>query len=543
MDELQAILERIGTDNPPTAQELRDARDQAKALLKAEAKNPARDLAVLQSLKAAADDIATALAEAETAEAAENELVKELLSDVLSEDELAELGADESGDAAPPDGGAPEGADTASTEKEPVLAGGGVRILSLGEAAARVRDRPQPPEPVPVPSGFRTTVLGREREQPLTLEDVRRTFHETTRGGSHSAGKSVLVHQERIAPDGWMLSDNIAKRTHQVDAVVAPEAVAAAGGCCILPEPLREQTVLSSTARPIAASLPSFGVQTTGALTFYPPVCMPQDGAFIWTCDDDAAVDPDDPDTWKTCVEFECDEAVVTTVEALYHCITIGNFQRFFDGERWRAVLQTLLAQESRIAEARLFEKMRASVTSTHVLGDTGSVYVSYIQGIGQAAAIMRQDQRLDGVNLRLTAPFWLRTAMHNDLVARRVVHIDNPAGTDALITSALGSEGVQVTWSMDIDTIDPNPVSSGPLALFPAIAHMTLAPEGYYTYLDAGSFDLGTEIRDMNLTRQNAVAAFAEEFWGLMSRGCAAFALDLPVAVCDLADGCVPLS
>jgi hypothetical protein len=537
MDELQAILERIGTDNPPTAQELRDARDSAKALLKAEAKNPARDLAVMQSLKVAPEQIAEALTEAEAVEAAEEETVKALLSDVLDEDELAALEAEAE---TPTEPAEPSQDDL---EKEPVLAGGGVRILSLGEAAARVRDRPQPPEPPATPSGFRTLVLGREQDRPVSLEDIRKTFHEFTRGTQHTAGKNNLIRQERVAPDGWLLDENIGRRTSQVDAVVSPEAVAAAGGCCILPEPLREQTVLSSTARPIAASLPSFGVQNTGALTFYPPVCMPQDGAFIWTCEDDAAVDPEDDATWKTCVEFECDETVVTTVEALYHCITIGNFQRFFDGERWRAVLQTLLAQESRIAEARLFSKMRASVTSTHVLGDTGSVYVSYIQGIGQAAAIMRQDQRLADVQLRLTAPFWLETAMHNDLVARRVVHVQDPGATRALIASALGSEGVNVTWSQDIDIIDDNPVSSGPLADFPDIAHMTLAPEGYYTYLDAGSFDLGTEIRDMNLTRQNAVAAFAEEFWGLMSRGCAAFALDLPVSVCQVADGCEPLS
>lgn len=541
MDELQELLDRISSDdNKPGSPELTAARDQLKAQIIAEAKSPTKDLEVLTAYKAALEAINTALTEAEAREAEAEGMVKDLLADVLSEDELAAIAAEETETTLPP--AEPPATDPAD-DKEPVLAGGGVRILSLGEAAARVRDRPQPPEPVAAPSNVRSFVLGSERPGNLTLEDVRKTFDSFTKGTQRTPGKNLLVRQQYTGPDGWLLDENIGKRTNQVDSVVSPEAVAAAGGCCILPEPLRTQTVNSSTARPIAASLPSFGVRETGALTFYPPVCMPQDGAFVWTCEDDAAVDPEDDTTWKDCVPFECDDPVVTEVESMYHCMTIGNFQRFFDGERWRAVLQTLLATESRMIEARLFGKMRDSVTSTHVLGDTGSVYVSYIQGIGQAAAIMRQDQRLADINLHLWAPDWLRTAMHNDLVARRVVHIDNPAGTSALITSALASEGVTVTWSQDVDIIDPSPISSGPLANFPAFAHLVLAPEGYYTYLDAGSFDLGTEIRDMNLTRQNAVAAFAEEFWGLMSRGCQAFALDLPVAICDLADGCVPLS
>lgn len=536
MEAIQSLLERIGSENPPTAEELSAAKGELKRLMRAEGENPNADLDVLQAMRAAYDQVAGAETEAQEREAGIRAQVDEILKDVIDEgDDGASDGETDTEDKTE--------TDATDKELEPVLAGGSVRIMSLSEAAARVSARPKAPEPVEKPGAFRTMVQGREVQGRLTMDQMAAEFASHTR--SPGVGKHKLVSfslNERA--DGQRLDKlDIAQRTHLVDAAVSPEAVAAAGGCCILPEPIREQTMLSSTARPIRDSLPSFGVTSTGAVTFYPSVCLPQEGAAIWDCADDAAVDPDDPDTWKTCATYDCDEAVVTSIDAIYRCITIGQFQRRFDAERWRAVLQALMASEARLAETHLFSKMRAATTSNHVLGNTGSVFVSLVQGLGLSSEIIRQDQRLRDVQLRLWAPEWLLQAIRSDLVARRVVHIDNPVAADQLINTALGNAGVNVTWTQDVDIIDPSPISGGPLTNYPSFAHMVLAPEGYYTYLDGGQFDLGTEIIDFNLARQNAVAAFAEEFQGLMARGCAAFGLDLPVDVCDLADGCLPVS
>lgn len=545
MDEIQAILDRIGTEDPPTAEELKAAKAQLTELMRAEGALPNADLEVLKAYKDAYDTVAGAITEAETREAEVKAAVDELLADL---DEGGEGDQPEGeGDEPEQEGEGDEGVEGKET-KVPVAAGAGVRVLGLKEAAARVKERPAPPAPTPKPSGLKQYLLGREQVTPITMDTIVKQFDDLTRGGSAPAGKHNVVRYETVAHNGWTdlkHVDDIGKRTAMLDAVVSPEAVAAAGGCCILPEPIREQTVLSSTATPIRDSLPSFGVTTTGAVTFYPPVCFPQDGAAVWTCDDDAAVDPDDPDTWKVCAAFECDEAVVTDIDAIYHCITIGEFQRRFDSERWRAVLQTLLASEARLIETHLFSKMRAATTANWVAGNTGSVLVTMIQALGVASEIMRQDQRLTDINLRWWAPSWLRQANRADMVARRIVHIDNPVMADQLLTTALSNVGVNVTWTGDVDIIDTPPITGGPLGadLYPAFAHTVLAPEGYYTYLDGGQFDLGTEIRDFNLARQNAVAAFAEQFQGLMARGCAAYGIDLPVAVCDLADGCLPLS
>lgn len=532
MDEIQAILDRIGTDTPPTADELNSAVTSLKQLMRDERANPQADLEVLQSYKAAYDTIKAAHAEAAEAEAAIQAEVDELLADVFDD---AEGGDEEDGDDEP--------AEAENSDKEPVLAGGQVKVLSMAEVAARVRSRPQPPEPaaVELSTNLRTLVNGREVTKQPTLTDLKGEFAKFTR--NPALGKHAIARWETLDPTKeFFLSDDIGKRTAQIDALVSPEAVAAAGGCCILPEPIRDQTVLGSTARPIRDSLPSRGIQSVGAVTFYPPVCIPQEGAAVWTCDDDAAVDPEDLDTWKSCAVFECDEPVVTTVDAIYRCITIGNFQRAFDSERWGAVLQALLISEARLAETHLWTKMRAATLATKIGNDTGSIFVTFIQNIGILSEMLRQDQRLADINLHYWGPEWLKEAMRADLVARRIVHVENPVAADTLINQALSNSGVNVTWSPDLDTIDSTP-NAGPVPTYPAIASGILAPEGYFTYLDAGQFDLGTEIRDFNLTRQNAVAAFAEEFQGLMARGCAALNVDLPVTVCDLADGCIPVS
>ena len=121
---------------------------------------------------------------------------------------------------------------------------------------------------------------------------------------------------------------------------------------------------------------------------------------------------------------------------------------------------------------------------------------------------------------------------------AGRRVHgvAEDPNVSDTLLATAFGNEGIDVTYSQDLDPIEggsPGQVD-GPLTALPVTAGSVLAPEGYFTFLDGGTMDLGTEIRDHNLNRQNKVAAFSESYEGLLARGCNAKALDIPVEICD---------
>lgn len=547
LEEILAIIERIGTESAPSATELSTARTELARAIHGEARSETPDLEVLTTLRSAFSQAGTALAEAEAAEEAAQQQVAELLADI--EDPDAEAAAvetetetqatDEEAETETDGTEEQAEAEAPAEERVPVAAAAASRTLSLREAAARVRVRPVTPvEPVPGTPGSSIFVLGSQVDSVPSIRDVASAFERTVR--SPSTGKQTILRVDSILDDGQVLPGDTAGNTQMLDRLVGPEAVAAAGGCCSLPTPIRTQTVLSSTARPIRDSLPAIGVTQTGAVTYFPAVCLPADGAAVWLCTDDEAVDPEDPDTWKECVFIDCPTADTTIVDAIYRCLTIGEFQRRFATEQWVAILQATLALQSRIAELHLWANMLAGVSTTHTAAATGSVFTTWANSLQLAADTIRDDQRYTDVSVRQWLPRWFRGAIATDLYNRRLVDVQDPTAVDNLINSVASNAGVNITWTLDPDPIEPGGQSNGPLTDYPATVSSVIAPEGYYSFLDGGQFDLGIEIRDLDLARQNAVGAFAESFEGLLARGCNAKRVNIPVDICNDAAGCV---
>jgi hypothetical protein len=176
---------------------------------------------------------------------------------------------------------------------------------------------------------------------------------------------------------------------------------------------------------------------------------------------------------------------------------------------------------------------MRLGVTTTHTGTATGSTFVNVVQALSLASAAIRQDQRYTDVRLGWVVADWIRNAIYSDLVARKVRGADSLDVSDAMLTQALGNLGIDAIFSPDVDDIEAEQYD-GELSPFPATASTVLFPEGYFSFLDGGTLDLGTDIRDHDLNRQNKVAAFAESFEGLLTRGCNAKGLDIPVETCE---------
>lgn len=541
LEEILAIIERIGTDTAPSVSELSSARTELARAIHSEARSEAPDLEVLTTLRAAFSSAGTALTEAEAAEAAAAEQVAELLADIEDPDVIIDEVIDEViieivdevvivDEVIVPD---------EVIEREPVAAAGSTRTLSLREAAARVRVRPPAPvENELITPGSNIFVLGAQVNQAPNIREVANAFERTVR--SPSTGKQTLVRFDSLLDDGQVLPGDAAGNTRMLDSLVGPEAVAAAGGCCSLPVPIRTQTVLSSSARPLRDSLPTIGVTEAGAVTYFPAVCLPADGAAVWLCSDDSAVDPLDEATWKECVFIDCPTAETTIVDAIYRCLTIGEFQRRFATEQWVAIIQATLALQSRIAELHLWSNMLAGVSTTHTAVATGSLFTNWANSLQLAADTIRDDQRYDGVQIRQWLPRWFRGAVATDLYNRRLADVQDPTMVDSMINAVASTAGVNLSYTMDTDPIEPGAQVNGPLTEYPDTINSVIAPEGYYSFLDGGQFDLGIEIRDLDLARQNAVAAFAESFEGLLARGCNAKRINIPVELCADAAGCV---
>lgn len=508
MEKALEILARLGGDTPPELAELTAARDEISRELH-RVKDAGADLAALMTLRESYNLAATAVSEAEKAAADEQAKLEELLADVPNPD-APSVDADE--------------ADEAETA---VTAAAG-RVLSVREAVARLGlDRSPADDLASVRHSVR---LGAQERPDATWSDIGAAFVESAR--SLRTGKEAVVQIRSEYSADRTLTGKKDENTRLIDSFVSPEAVTAAGGCCSLPTPIYDNPVLSSLGRPIRDSLPTVGVTSRGKVSFFPAICLPQSGADIWTCEQDEAVDENDPSTWKDCQEVDCPEADEAVVDGIYRCLTIGNFQSRYAPEQWEAVLRAVSAQQARAAEAALFAKMRAEVTSTHTGIATGDTYVNVLDTVSRAAALIRQDQRYADVELHLWIADWIRNAIREGYRAHGMNKGMEPELTEAALAQAFANEGIRVTYSLDIDDLEAFQYD-GALADYPATASAVLAPEGYFSFLDGGSFDLGTDIRDHDLNRQNKVAAFAESFEGLLARGCNAKALDIPVEVC----------
>ena len=534
MDLQQAlnVLSRVGAGEALSLTELTQARDVIARQLHSLRGSATPDLDALTTFREsyfAADAAVKALEEAENTATEE---VDAALADIPDPD----LAEDEEDDDEEDDEEEDPEADAEKSAKAPKKG----KMLSVQEAVARLglnSSTLQVNEPAP--NDLSTTdsriILNGTPVKDATFRHLAEAFRDSS-GRSLKSGKERVARIETSYADGRTLSGKVASDTALIDSFVSVDAVNAAGGCCSLPEPIYSNPVAGSTARPLRDSLPTLGA-ARGKFTFFPAICIPVEGSGLWSCEDDELVNELDPDTWKQCAEVDCDETDEVGVDAIYTCVTIGNYQSRFAPEQWQGYLSALAIQHARQAEVALFTKMRAAVSTTHTVEALGSVFANLVTGVSLAGAAIRQDQRLGDVQLNFWVADWIRTAIRHDLIARRVLSsaVDDPGVTDALIASALNNEGIKVTYSQDLDLIEgASGQADGPLTSLPTTAGGVLAPEGYFTFLDGGTLDLGTEIRDHNLNRQNKVAAFSEAYEGLLARGCNAKALDIPIEICD---------
>ena len=322
------IIERIGTDNPPTVEELTAAKtelEEAQATLRATIKDTANgaDYSTLTALKADFDAVTDALGSVSDALASAQAEIDAIIAEV------------DGGEDAPADGEA--AAETDDSATEPVAA-------SIRSTMARVREaRPAVTTTERDLTETRSTfTLRGENRESVTPADIGEAFEVAVQqfGGSKT---NVLSMKHRFNPDRVLSGDASANERKLLDLFGANPVlpVTAAGGCCSIPEPIYDQPLVGDLSRPIAESMDTLGA-SRGAVQAYPPVCIPDSGADVWTCVQDAAVDPEDPDTWKSCVAVECDTPDPTLVEPIFKCLTIGTFQQRFAREQWEAyVFQT----------------------------------------------------------------------------------------------------------------------------------------------------------------------------------------------------------
>lgn len=519
------IIERIGTDNPPTVEELTAARDaltEAQTTLKATIReNSGGNLDELLALKADFDSVSGGL-----------DSVSEALADAQAkvDEVLASVGVSPDDDEADEADDADEDEEAAEVEASTPVA------ASIRSTLARVRQTPRVEvserDLTSVSTSY--TLKGKERDT-IDAAEVGQAFAETARNFGGAKTPVVSIRTE-LHPDRTLNGDASSNERKMLDLFGANPMVpvTASGGCCSIPEPIYDQPMLGDLSRPIRAA---FDVLTAsrGAVQAYPVICMPDEGADVWTCAQDEAVDPDDPDTWKACVEVECDDEGPTLVEPIFSCLTVGTFQQKFAPEQWEARVFQVGKLAARKAEARLFNWLAASSTSVYDSPfTTGSTYANFVKGQVRIAAGIRQDQRLGDAQLVTVGSNLIYSAIAEDTLTRRLNSTEEIEILRDRVNRTLAEFGITYVGSDDIAAMDAFSYD-GTIPGYPDELPMVTLPAGSAKVLDGGDINFGVDMVDLGLARQNKVAAF-NEFWeGLLVRNCNVVFSTVAVEDCTL--------
>jgi len=527
-DRLAELVAQIGTDTPPTTEDLHTARDELAAALHEAAAADTPDLEAARSLRATIDAIDTELAERATRAETERAEMAQLL-DGLDPDPDPEPEADDEADAPAPEATAdpvesPEPVEQAAPEQESVAASVPLRDV-LRRRRAHQATEPETPEPV---GAFRG--IGNASSQGVlhSMRDVAETF---ARFARDTSVRTTLVRAEYEHPRS--LTPDAAANMEIVNAAVGP--VVAAGGICPPIGARFDQTVCGDRGRPIRDSLPSFGpgFGGRGGVAFPPPLVFGDlaGAVSVW----DEATDAAPGSTTKPCIRVECGPETTVLVDAITACVTIGNFQARFNTEQWNAALQLLAVEHDALAELTLFTALAAASdpAAAVVIPAIDETARNTFVGLAKAAARYRSARRLRRTTtLRFVTSEWLLDAIRAALT-RQQPGDQAFQVADSIIAGYFAALNISPVYSPDVNRLAAQ--TDATLDDFPATATGVLYPEGSVLFLDGGTLDLGTEITDSTLNSTNDRQAFMETFEALGVVGCSPIELTIPIT-----EGCV---
>jgi hypothetical protein len=502
MDPTQ-ILSRLGTDEPPTDEELLDAQAEFRTLKNAAVS--ARNVAEATSLKQAIDVIDEELARRAEVQAEEDARLAELADP--EPEEVVEVDEDEVDD-------------EAEASEPEVLDLQAVRLASQNQRA-RIDAHAEPDNPFP---DVRVRGVGQAASEKLdhnsTTRDVAQLFSQYARG--RDRGRDTLVRMTWDLPEDRRLDADSDRSARIIDQVLgqggtAFEAIAAAGGICGPLPASYEIPLVGSRGRPVRDALTRFGADRGGVryIAAPRPSLDPVAGSVaVWTSEND--VSPSSP-AEKPCPHVDCDAECTATVDAVTACLEVGNFMARFSGEQWANALGQLGILHDRTAEQNLLAQIDAQSIAATFQG------LPTIQGVlgavDRAVAGIRSRERLStATGFRVILDGWLRNAIRDHFTAQAPAgQTGAPGLADAAIAQYFATRGVTVTYTLDDSIIGAQ--AAGALVDFPSTTDIRVFPEGTWWFLDGGTLDLGTEIVDKTLIQSNDRLAFMETFEGAAKR------------------------
>lgn len=247
-------------------------------------------------------------------------------------------------------------------------------------------------------------------------------------------------------------------------------------------------------------------------------------GITIWEESEQIALDPDDPLTWKPCVDLTCREETTVTPYAIPACTTIGVWQQLSAPEQIANWLTQMQKQYARVAETMLLDRIRAqSYVYTAGVGGQG-LWTTIQPLLANVVALTAQVNRGTSEGYVLLAPYGTLAALAADETMRA---FSQNKGVQVIQDKIRKDYGMRIVEAFETDSTVAPSFRTGATDLGTkvlggagtAFVQSDASPDVWPIYvLNPDSFVAGSSdvvdagyYRDGTLVRQNLVRYFWE--------------------------------
>lgn len=176
-----------------------------------------------------------------------------------------------------------------------------------------------------------------------------------SRDGNAAVKNHVLTFSSGEAPVVSELNGPAANLRAVLEATGDTVEARTAAASCAPAEPIRDVESCVGRGTPVEDAFQGLRA-SRGAITFLAPpgLSVAAGSSQVWTDVEQNAVDANDPDTWKNCIEFACPPTVTCSIDAVPTCVTFKNFDLMTTPEYTAAVLDAVLSNQERTTEGYL---------------------------------------------------------------------------------------------------------------------------------------------------------------------------------------------
>ncbi len=363
----------------------------------------------------------------------------------------------------------------------------------------------------------------------LTIEDLGHLFESAGReqiSGGNYQGKARLASIDRYVDGAPRLGSDKYFNTQLINSLPQhdPKTAAICGPIDIV-RPIPDCVDTGRYIRNMFRQVPA----PRGAFQFMKSIGLADvsDAVTIWTDADQAAIDPNDQSTWKQCHALVCEPTITTQVEAIVACLTVETKQEFSAPEQVQNNINTIAALTDRVAEGELLRRIDALSSAYTFTGDYGSLprIVQLIETlIGRSMSVSRS---VTPDNYRVILPAGLLQQLTIDSMNRGFRDACCPDEVMKMFME-MGIGSPVVTPDFATGDLDPwaafalNPPGAAAVVLpdAPTVWKIRVIDASQGFYYDTGGRAFGVE-RSPELSRQNKVQWFGEQFEGLDKQGC----------------------